>query len=112
MINTFETGRYERQFTVLSHNTKESAFQIHVGCVSRRGFFADQVGEIPQFPLGGSLFGWKSLRTRFNLSRHLRRRYVQVAHAFDFYANLTLIPAARFARVPVIIGSLVSSETC
>jgi glycosyltransferase involved in cell wall biosynthesis len=30
---------------------------------------------------------------------------VQVAHAFDFYANLTLIPAARFARVPVVIGS-------
>jgi glycosyltransferase involved in cell wall biosynthesis len=35
----------------------------------------------------------------------LRSRHVQVAHAFDFYANLTLIPAAHFVRVPVIIGS-------
>jgi len=30
---------------------------------------------------------------------------VQVAHSFDFYTNLTLIPAAKFARVPVVIGS-------
>jgi glycosyltransferase involved in cell wall biosynthesis len=30
---------------------------------------------------------------------------VQVAHAFDFYTNLTLIPAARLGRVPVVIGS-------
>ncbi len=66
---------------------------------------AAQFGEVPQFPLGGSLFGWKSLRTRLNLSRHLRHHQVQVAHAFDFYANLTLIPAARLARVPVVIGS-------
>lgn len=55
--------------------------------------------------MGNSLFGWKSLRTRLNLSRHLGKNHVEVAHAFDFYANLTLIPAARFARVPVIIGS-------
>ena len=47
----------------------------------------------------------ESLRTRLKLSRHLRSRHVQVAHAFDFYTNLTLIPAARFAHVPVIIGS-------
>lgn len=105
MINTFETGGSERQFTVLAQNISASAFQLHLGCVSRRGPLAAQFGEVPQFPLGGSLFGWKSLRTRLNLSRHLRHKQVQVAHAFDFYANLTLVPAARFARVPVVIGS-------
>jgi glycosyltransferase involved in cell wall biosynthesis len=30
---------------------------------------------------------------------------VEVAHAFDFYTNLTLIPAAKLAGVPVVIGS-------
>jgi L-malate glycosyltransferase len=30
---------------------------------------------------------------------------VEVAHSFDFYTNLTLIPAAKFAGVPVIVGS-------
>jgi glycosyltransferase involved in cell wall biosynthesis len=35
----------------------------------------------------------------------LRQNRVQIAHAFDFYTNLTLIPAARLSRVPVVIGS-------
>jgi glycosyltransferase involved in cell wall biosynthesis len=105
MVNTFETGGSERQFTVLAQNLSANDFQLHLGCVSHRGEFADQFKEVPQFPLGGSLFGWKSVRTRFNLSRHLRTNHVDVAHAFDFYANLTLIPAARLARVPVVIGS-------
>jgi len=105
MVNTFETGGSERQFTLLAQNIGAPAFQLHLGCVSHRGPLAAHFGDVPQFPLGGSLFGWKSLRTRLSLSRHLRHHRVQVAHAFDFYANLTLIPAARFARVPVVIGS-------
>lgn len=105
MINTFETGGSERQFTLLAQNASASRFEVHLGCVNPRGPLADQLGEVARFPLGGSLFGWKSLRTRFNLRRHLREKRVDVAHAFDFYANLTLIPAARLARVPVVIGS-------
>jgi glycosyltransferase involved in cell wall biosynthesis len=105
MVNTFETGGSERQFTVLAQNLSAKDFQLYLGCVSHRGALADQFKEVPQFPLGGSLFGWKSVRTRLNLSRHLRENRVEVAHAFDFYANLTLIPAARLARVPVVIGS-------
>ena len=105
MVNTFETGGSERQFAVMAQNLTLPQFQTHLGCVSRRGPLAHNFPDAPQFPLGGSLFGWRSLCTRLNLSRHLRQYQVQVAHAFDFYANLTLIPAARFARVPVVIGS-------
>ena len=42
---------------------------------------------------------------RLRLAGLLRARQIQIAHAFDFYTNLTLIPAARLARVPVVIGS-------
>jgi len=105
MINTFETGGSERQFAVLAQNLTPPQFRTHLGCVSRRGPLAHNFPEAQQFPLGGSLFGWQSLRTRLNLSCHLRHHQVQVAHAFDFYTNLTLIPAARLARVPVVIGS-------
>ncbi len=105
MINTFETGGSERQFTALAQNLTPPQFQTCLGCVSCRGPLAHNFPDTPQFPLGGSLFGWRSLRTRLNLIRHLRQHHVQVAHAFDFYTNLTLIPAARFARVPVVIGS-------
>lgn len=105
MINTFETGGSERQFTVLAQNLTPPQFQTHLGCVSRRGPLAHNFPDAVQFPLGGSLFGWQSLRTRLNLSRHLRQHEVQIAHAFDFYTNLTLIPAAKLAHIPVVIGS-------
>ncbi len=105
MVNTFETGGSERQFTVLAQNLAPPQFQVHLGCVSRRGPLAHNFPDAAQFPLGGSLFGWRSLRTRLNLRRYLRQQQVQVAHAFDFYTNLTMIPAARLARVPVVIGS-------
>jgi L-malate glycosyltransferase len=105
MINTFEVGGSERQFVLLAQALGAPAFRVDLGCVNRRGGLADQFENTPQFPLGGSLFGWKSLRARISLKRHLRTRGIQVAHAFDFYANLTLIPAAWFAGVPVIIGS-------
>lgn len=104
MVNTFETGGSERQFTVLAKQISRSAFQVHLGCLGRRGPLAEQI-EVTEFPLGGSLYKWQSLSTRLNLSRYLRLHCVEVAHAFDFYANLTLIPAARLARVPVVLGS-------
>jgi glycosyltransferase involved in cell wall biosynthesis len=105
MVNTFETGGSERQFTVLAQNLTAPQFQVHFGCINRRGPLAHHFPGAPQFSLGGKLFGWRSFRTRFNLSRHLRHHHIQVAHAFDFYTNLTLIPAAILARVPVVIGS-------
>jgi glycosyltransferase involved in cell wall biosynthesis len=60
---------------------------------------------VPEFPLGGSLYGLQSFWSRLGLAQHLRRNNIVIAHAFDFYTNLTLIPAARFAGVPVVIGS-------
>ena len=105
MINTFETGGSERQCALLAQNANASKFKVHVGCVNPRGPLAAQFGKFAQFPLGGSLFGWRSMRSRFALGRHLRKNRVQIAHAFDFYTNLTLIPSARLARVPVVIGS-------
>lgn len=105
MVNTLETGGSERQFAVLAGHLTPSRFDVHLACVHRRGEMADHLGEIPEFPLGGSLYGLQSLRARLNLTRHLRDHQIQVAHGFDFYVNLTMIPAARLARVPVVIGS-------
>jgi L-malate glycosyltransferase len=105
MINSFETGGSERQFAVLAQNLSRERFQVHLGCVRRAGPLADAFGSVPEFRLGGSLFGFTSLRSRLRLAQHLRYNHVQIAHAFDFYTNLTLIPAARLARVPVVIGS-------
>jgi glycosyltransferase involved in cell wall biosynthesis len=105
MVNTFETGGSERQFAVLAQHLTAKQFELHLGCIRSIGPMAEQFAGAPEFRLGGSLFGLQSLRARWRLARHLRERRVQIAHAFDFYTNLTLIPAARLARTPVVIGS-------
>ena len=105
MINSFETGGSERQFTLLAQNLTAPQFETNVGCIMRQGPLVTGFPGAPEFPLEGSLYKWQSWRTRLSLARHLRRHRVQVAHAFDFYTNLVLIPAARLARVPVVIGS-------
>lgn len=105
MTNSFETGGSERQFSVLAENLRPEKVQVQLGCIQRIGPFANQFGEVPEFWMGRNLYGMKSWRTRLRLSNELRRQRIQIAHAFDFYTNLTLIPAARFARVPVVIGS-------
>ena len=104
MVNTFETGGSERQFVVLAQNL-DRGMHVELGCIRGGGPFAEAFGRVPEFRLGGSLFGWKSLLTRWRLRSHLRALRIQIAHAFDFYANMTLVPAARLARVPVVIGS-------
>ena len=105
MTNNFETGGSERQFSVLAQNLRPEQFQVYLGCLRRSGAFANDFGDVPEFPLGGNLYGLASWRTRLRLARQLRQRAIQIAHAFDFYTNFALIPAARFARVPVVIGS-------
>jgi L-malate glycosyltransferase len=104
MIDSLQTGGSERQFVALSRSLDAKRFHVRLGCIQAKGAFLEGM-QLKQFPLGGSLYGGKSWKTRLNLGRHLRREGIAIAHAFDFYANLTLVPSARLAGVPVVIGS-------
>jgi len=105
MSNSLETGGSERQFAALAQSLDRSRFRVHLGCIMREGPFLTGLGDVPEFELGGSLYGLQSIRARLKLAQHLRQNEVALCHAFDFYTNLTLIPAARWARTPVVIGS-------
>lgn len=105
MTNSLETGGSERQFSALARSLDRARFDVRLGCIMRQGPFLAGLGDISEFGLGGSLYGLQSIRTRLRLARHLREHEISVAHAFDFYTNLTLIPAAKWAGVPVLIGS-------
>ena len=107
MINSLETGGTERQFVTVARSLREHGLQVHLGCLQKKGPLLDGFDEheLHLSQLGGSLYGLRSIQSRWQLMRHLREKKVAVAHAFDFYANLMLIPAARLARVPVVIGS-------
>ena len=105
MTNTLETGGSERQFVTMAKALDRERFSVDLGCLKPFGPFLSEVEAIARFAAGGSLFGWQSLRSRLALSKFLRRQRTAVAHSFDFYSNLMLIPAARLAGVPVVLGS-------
>jgi hypothetical protein len=105
MINSLETGGTERQFVEVARSLRNGGLRVQLGCLIRRGSFLEGLGEVYHSPLGGSLYGLRSLQSRWQLMRYLRKSDAVVAHSFDFYANLMLIPAAKLARVPVVIGS-------
>ena len=107
MIDSLETGGSERQFATIARALDPQKFHVHLGCIRSQGAFLDDFGDvaIPQFRLGGSAYGLRSWRTRLRLAHHLKHVHTAVAHAFDFYTNLALVPAARIAGVPVVIGS-------
>jgi L-malate glycosyltransferase len=105
MTNTLETGGSERQFVTMAHALDREKFSASLGCLKRIGPLLSEVNILHEFPPGGNLFGIQSWRSRLALSRWLRRENISVAQSFDFYSNLMLIPAARLAGVPVVLGS-------
>jgi len=105
MADSLHTGGTERQFVTMANALSHGAFQVHTACLSRAGAFLESLPGVEEFSPGKNLFGIQSQRTRLALARRMRELEVRVAHAFDFYANVMLIPAARMARVPVVIGS-------
>ncbi|HTF45345.1 MAG TPA: glycosyltransferase, partial [Terriglobales bacterium] len=105
MTDSFNTGGSERQFAALAKALDPALFRLQLGCIQKQGAFLDGLGDVLEFPLHGSAYRLQSMQTRFQLARHLRRNHTAIAHAFDFYTNLTLIPAARLAGVPVVVGS-------
>jgi len=105
MIDTLRTGGSERQFAALAQALDPGTINIGLGCLRRTGAFLEGLGELAEFDVGGSFFTFRAHRARFALARHLRAQKVAIAHSFDFYSNLMMIPVARFAGVPIVIGS-------
>jgi len=105
MTDSFATGGSERQFVTLAGALDPQRFRVEVGCVQKTGGFLPGFEDAAEFELGGSLYGLQSWRTRLRLAGHLRRKRIQIAHAFDFYTNVVLAPVARAVGTPVVIGS-------
>lgn len=105
MVNTFETGGSERQFVAVTRALSREQFDVRLGCVARIGPLAESARDAKEFPLGGSFLSLRAQISRLALTRCLRSERIQIAHSFDFYTNVLLLPTARLAGVPVIIGS-------
>jgi glycosyltransferase involved in cell wall biosynthesis len=104
MIHELTIGGTERQFVTLARGLA-ATLRVELGCLRKRGGFAEEVPNITEFDLGGGFLTQKAIETLGRLRRHLRALDISIAHSFDFYSNLAMVPAARLARVPVVIGS-------
>ena len=105
MTDSFRTGGTERQFATVARALDPERFRVHLGCLQATGKFLDGFEDVRCFDPGGSLYRLPSLITRTKLARHLDGQDIAIAHSFDFYSNMMLIPAARMGRIPVVIGS-------
>ena len=106
MTTSGDRGGTERQFAIMADALGKGSFHVETGCIHRRGSFFDGLPRIQEFSLGGSFVSWRALKSCAALWRHLRREKIAVAHSFDFYTNLMLLPIARLAGTPVVIGSM------
>src|SRR5437763_4638074 len=105
MIDSLGTGGSERQFATLAKTLDPEMLNVQRGCLRKTGAFLDGLGEVAEFDVGGSFYTLRAHRARRALARHLRCQKATIAHSFDFYSNMMMIPVARWARVPIVIGS-------
>src|SRR5213594_2555841 len=101
-------GGTEGQFVEIACRLDRSRWDPHVSCVRAEGPQRARLGAagVQAWSCGKGSF--KS--TRFavavvKLARFLRAHRVRLVHCFEFYSNLLGVPAARLARVPVVIAS-------
>lgn len=108
-LTMFGVGGTERQVVNLARALDPSRFELHFGCFRRWG---ELLGEIAEYGIPitecrvtnlYNLIAWKE---RLRFARYLRRERIEVVHTYSFYANLFAIPAARLARVPVVVASV------
>jgi glycosyltransferase involved in cell wall biosynthesis len=105
MIHELQTGGTERQFSLLARTLSRERYRVEAGCLRRRGAFLEGLEHVSEFPLGGSFFSRQAWRAHRALKQHLQASGVSITHSFDLYSNLLLIPTARAAGVPIVIGS-------
>jgi glycosyltransferase involved in cell wall biosynthesis len=105
MIDSLEIGGSERQYATVARALDRKLFDVSLGCLQHRGAFLRETSDVTEFSLGGSFVSRRAHKSRSRLANYLRARETELVHSFDFYSNLTLIPTARYVRIPVIIGS-------
>jgi len=108
-LSVFLIGGTERQFVNVVKRLDVSQFDVHLACFQKFGPFLPEI-EKCGYPLrdyaSGRLYSLKTIAAQLRLAAYLRRRRIQVVHAYGLYPNLFAIPAARMAGVPVTIAGV------
>ncbi len=109
ILTTFFQGGTEGQVLNLVRHLDRQAFDLQFACLRKGG---DMLADFEKLDIPISefrirnLYGPKTLLQQMRFAAHLRSQNIQIAHSYNFYANMFAIPAARLARVPVVIASI------
>ena len=102
IITTLTTGGAERQLELLLSRTTNQAAVI---ALYRGGPVAESIRVGGHSVLVLGMDGWRKPLAWLRLARQLRRYRPDVVHVHLLAAQLWGIPAARLARVPVIVST-------
>ena len=106
--DTLGLGGTEGQFTEIACALNRSYWQVDVSCLRAEGPLRSKLESagVHAWTCGrGSLKSPRVALVISKLARYMRAQRVRLVHCFDFYSNLVGVPAARLARVPVVIAS-------
>jgi glycosyltransferase involved in cell wall biosynthesis len=109
LVDSFEIGGTETQAVELALRLDPARYAVTLGCLQMRGPLLAKLDgstvSVMEWNAGGGVNSPSGIYQILRLARFLRRSRFDIVHAHDLWSNLLAIPAARLARVPVIISS-------
>ena len=109
LVDSLEIGGTETQAVELALRLDPARYAVTLGCLRMRGpLLAKLEGSgvsVVEWAVRGGVNSPRGLYQMLRLAGFLRRERFDVVHTHDLWSNLLGIPAARLARVPVVISS-------
>ena len=109
LLDSLQIGGTETQAVELALRLNPAHYLVTLGCLKLSGpllakFAGSHVSTI-EFSVSGGVDSPNGVVQILRLARFLRRERFDIVHAHDLWSNLLALPAARLARVPVVISS-------
>jgi L-malate glycosyltransferase len=108
-VAAFGIGGTERQVLNLGRALDRSRFDLSYACLKQWGDLLEEIDAdrtpISEYPIRG-LYPHETFKGQLRFVRDLRRARVEVVHAYNVYANVFAVPAARLAGTPVVVASI------
>ncbi len=111
VVSSLDLGGTEMQMTQLAERLRRNGHSVTVVSL-RSPQCGELVGRLRQseipvfvFPKEGFLISVRGVGEVLRLARFVRSHAFEVVHSHDLWGNLLAVPAARLARVPVILSS-------
>jgi len=109
LVDSLQIGGTETQAVELALRLDPARYAVSLGCLRMHGpLLAKLEGSsvsVTEWDARGGVNSPSGIYQILRLARFLRRGRFDVVHTHDLWSNLLGIPAARLARVPVVISS-------